>query len=231
MGKIHRNGGSLKSKIANSLKRVQLRKSQESYVREVEENEIVFCHGPAGTSKTFTACYLGLKMLSTGEIDTIILCKPLEESGKSLGYIPGGMDEKIAPWVKSYKSNIEKIIGKEESDILFEKKIISFEPLAFMRGDTFDRSLMILDEAQNAEMKSLMLFITRMGKESKCIVAGDINQYDIKENKVSLPKFMEIIEGVKGVGKHEFTEDDIVRAKILKDIVKKYDKWKYNDGK
>ena len=106
MGKINLNGGSLKSKIANSLKRVQLRKSQENYVREVEENEIVFCHGPAGTSKTFTACYLGLKMLSTGEIDTIILCKPLEESGKSLGYIPGGMDEKIAPWVKSYKSNI-----------------------------------------------------------------------------------------------------------------------------
>jgi phosphate starvation-inducible PhoH-like protein len=170
-------------------------------------------------------------MLSTGEIDTIILCKPLEESGKSLGYIPGGMDEKIAPWVKSYKSNIEKIIGKEESDILFEKKIISFEPLAFMRGDTFDRSLMILDEAQNAPMKALMLFVTRMGKESKCIVAGDINQYDIKENKVSLPKFIEIIKNVKGVGMHTFTENDIVRAKILKDIVKKYDKWKYNSDK
>jgi len=231
MAGSNRKGASLKTKITNSLKKVQLRRSQENYVRTVENNEIVFCHGPAGTSKTFTACYLGLKMLASGEIDKIILCKPLEESGKSLGYIPGGMDEKIAPWVKSYKSNIEKIIGVEECETLFEKKVISFEPLAFMRGDTFDSALMILDEAQNAEMKSLMLFITRMGKKSKCIVAGDINQYDIKENKVSLPKFIEIIEGVKGVGKHEFTEEDIVRAKILKDIVKKYDKWKYNNGK
>ena len=133
--------------------------------------------------------------------------------------------------MQSYITNLNKIIGHATTEQLVESEIIQFRPMAFMRGDTFDRSLMILDEAQNAPMKALMLFVTRMGKESKCIVAGDINQYDIKENKVSLPKFIEIIKNVKGVGMHTFTENDIVRAKILKDIVKKYDKWKYNSDK
>ena len=226
----NRKGSSLKTIISNSLKQVQLRQSQKRYVKTVNENEIIFCHGPAGTSKTFTACYIALKMFSSGEIDRIVLCKPLEDSGRSLGFIPGGIDEKIAPYLKSYKSNIEKIIGVEPTQIMFEKNLISFEPLAYMRGDTYDDALMILDEAQNAEMKSLILFVTRMGKNSKCIVAGDINQYDIQKSKVSLPKFIEIIESVKGVSTHLFSEEDIVRAKILKDIVKKYDAWKYNSG-
>ena len=225
------NGNSLKKHIQESLKRVQLRQSQQEYVRTVNENQIIFCHGPAGTSKTFTACYIGLKMFSEKQIKRLVLCRPMVESSEKLGFLPGVLEEKISPYLKSYKSNIEKIIGKEMTELMFEKNFITFEPLAYMRGDTYDEALMILDEAQNAEMKSLMLFITRMGKSSKAIVAGDINQYDIKENKVSLPKFIEIIEGVKGVGKHEFTEDDIVRAKILKDIVKKYDRWKYNTGK
>ena len=117
------------------------------------------------------------------------------------------------------------------TQLMFDKKMITFEPLAYMRGDTYDDALMILDEAQNAEMKSLMLFITRMGKSSKAIVAGDINQYDIQKNKVSMPKFYEIIEGVKGVGQHIFTENDIVRAKILIDIVKKYEAWKDKENR
>ena len=225
---MERSQGSLKNHIFQCIKRVQLRQSQQNYVRTVEENQIVFCHGPAGTSKTFTACYLALKMLAEKQIERIVLCKPLEDSGRSLGFIPGDIDEKIAPYLKSYKSNIEKIIGVERTQQMFDKKLISFEPLAYMRGDTYDDALMILDEAQNAEMKSLMLFVTRMGKNSKCIVAGDINQYDIQKSKVSLPKFIEIIKDVRGVGIHLFTEKDIVRAKILKDIVKKYDAWKHN---
>lgn len=226
MAENNRRGVSLKNHINNSIKLIQLRQSQKAYVRTVNENQIIFCHGPAGTSKTFTACYIALKMYAEGEIKRIVLCKPLEDSGRSLGFIPGNIDEKVAPYLKSYKSNIEKIVGKEKSDLLFEKNIISFEPLAYMRGDTYDDALMILDEAQNAEMKALMLFVTRMGKNSKCVVAGDINQYDIQKSKVSLPKFIELIEGVKGVGIHLFSENDIVRAKILKDIVKRYDAYK-----
>lgn len=224
-------GVSLKNHISNSLKIIQLRQSQKAYVRQVIENQIIFCHGPAGTSKTFTACYVALKMFADGDINKIILCKPLEDSGRSLGFIPGDIDEKIAPYLKSYKSNIEKMIGVEKTQLMFDKNLISFEPLAYMRGDTYDDALMILDEAQNAEMKALMLFVTRMGKNSKCVVAGDINQYDIQKSKVSLPKFIEIIGDVKGVGIHLFTEKDIVRAKILIDIVKRYDSWKEENQK
>lgn len=231
MAENNNRGVSLKNHIINSLKQIQLRQSQKSYVRNVNENQIIFCHGPAGTSKTFTACYIGLRMYADGEISKIVLCKPLEDSGRSLGFIPGDVDDKVAPYLKSYKSNIEKIIGTKMTEMMFEKNIITFEPLAYMRGDTYDDALMILDEAQNAEMKALMLFVTRMGKNSKCIVAGDINQYDIQKSKVSLPKFIELIEGVKGVGIHLFTENDIVRAKILKDIVKRYDSWKRNNEK
>ena len=226
-----RAGNSLKKHIEESLKRVQLRQSQKRYVSTVEENQVIFCHGPAGTSKTFTACYLGLKLFSEKKIKRIVLCKPMVESGEKLGFLPGGEEEKISPYLKSYKSNIEKIIGVEMTQLMFDKKMITFEPLAYMRGDTYDDALMILDEAQNAEMKSLMLFITRMGKSSKAIVAGDINQYDIQKSKVSLPKFIELIEDVKGVGIHLFSEKDIVRAKILKDIVKKYDSWKRSNEK
>lgn len=207
------------------LKGVHLRRSQTQYVNTIQNNEITFCYGPAGTSKTFTACYQALKMLENKEITQIILCKPIQEAGEKLGFLPGEVDEKVAPYIKSYKSNIEKIIGPEKTEILFEKGVFKFEPLAYMRGNTYDDALMILDEAQNADFKQLMLFITRMGKDSKVIVAGDVSQHDIAKSRVSLPSFMEMIKSVKGVGIHIFDEKDIVRAKILQDIVKKYDKW------
>lgn len=213
------------------LKGVQLRKSQREYVKTVEQSDITFCYGPAGTSKTFTACYIALQMLERKEIGHIILCKPIQEAGEKLGFLPGEVDEKVAPYIKSYKSNIEKIIGPEKTELLFEKNIFSFEPLAYMRGNTYDDALMILDEAQNADYKQLMLFITRMGKSSKVIVAGDVSQHDIAKSKVSLPSFMQMIEKVRGVGIHIFNETDIVRAKILQDIVKKYEKWKDENNK
>jgi len=214
-----------------SLKGVNLRRSQQQYVNTIQDNEITFCYGPAGTSKTFTACYAALQMLERKEIKQIILCKPIQEAGEKLGFLPGEVDEKIAPYIKSYKSNIEKIIGVEKTKILFDKNIFKFEPLAYMRGNTYDDALMILDEAQNADYKQLMLFVTRMGRDSKVIVAGDVSQHDIAKSKVSLPSFMKMIEKVKGVGIHIFKETDIVRAKILQDIVKQYDKWKDENNK
>ena len=139
------------------LNGVGLRKSQQQYVNTIQANEITFCYGPAGTSKTFTACYQALKMLESKEITQIILCKPIQEAGEKLGFLPGEVDEKVAPYIKSYKSNIEKIIGAEKTEILFEKGVFKFEPLAYMRGNTYDDALMILDEAQNADFKQLML--------------------------------------------------------------------------
>lgn len=215
----------------NSLKGVSLRRSQQQYVNTINDNQITFCYGPAGTSKTFTACYVALQMLERKEIKQIILCKPIQESGEKLGFLPGEVDEKIAPYIKSYKGNIEKIIGVEKTNILFEKNLFKFEPLAYMRGNTYDDALMILDEAQNADWKQLMLFVTRMGKDSKVVIAGDVSQADIAKSRVSLPSFIEMLRDVKGVGIHIFKEIDIVRAKILQDIVKKYDKWKDENNK
>lgn len=227
-----RNGQSSRRAFdGNNLKGVQLRQTQQQYLQTINENQITFCYGPAGTSKTYTACYAALKMLENKEIEKVILCKPIQEAGEKLGFLPGEIDEKIAPYIQSYKSNIEKIIGAEKTKIMFDKKIFDFEPLAYMRGNTYDNSLMILDEAQNADWKQLMLFVTRMGKDSKVVVAGDVSQHDIVKSKVSLPAFIEMLSGIKGVGIHTFGEKDIVRAKILQEIVNRYDKWKADNNK
>ena len=215
----------------NTLKGVQLRQTQHQYLQTINSNQITFCYGPAGTSKTYTACYAALKMLEAKEIEHVVLCKPIQEAGEKLGFLPGEVDEKIAPYIQSYKTNIEKIVGPEKTKILFDRGVFHFQPLAYMRGNTYDNALMILDEAQNADYKQLMLFVTRMGKDSKVIVAGDVSQHDIVKSKVSLPSFMEMLAGIKGIGTHVFGEKDIVRAKILQDVVNRYDKWKSDNNK
>lgn len=208
---------------------VQLKPSQNDYFLQILKNEITFCSGPAGSSKTFTACFTSLHLLATKQVSKIILCKPIQESGEKLGFLPGDIADKIDPYMQSYISNFKKIVGDELTEGLISSGAIEFKPLAFMRGDTFDDAFMILDEAQNASFKQLMLFVTRMGKNSKVLVTGDVSQYDIPKQNVGLPGFMALMKGIKGVGEHIFTQKDIVRAKILQDIVNRYDKWRIDN--
>ncbi len=210
----------------DDLKGVTLRQVQKTYMQTILENKITICYGPAGTSKTFSAVYTALKLLADDQIEKIILTKPIQESGEKLGHLPGDVRDKIDPFMDSFLSNMDKIVGEDTTRWLITTGQIEFRPLAYMRGATFDDCIMILDEAQNADFRQLMLFITRMGKGSKVLIAGDISQYDIREDKVALPKFGELIGDIKYVGKHIFTSKDIVRDSILSEITERYEKYK-----
>jgi phosphate starvation-inducible PhoH-like protein len=208
---------------------ISLSPRQKQYSNTILENTITFCWGPAGSSKTFSACYTALDLLSRGEIQKIILTKPIQESGEKLGSLPGDVSEKISPFMESFLITMEKIIHKDKLNLLISEKIIEFRPLAYMRGATFDSSIMILDEAQNCDMKQIMLYVSRIGKESKAIVAGDVTQHDISYEKVALPTFVEIVRGINSVGEFKFTDEDVVRSPILKEIVKRYESWKFSN--
>jgi len=214
----------------NALNHITLNEKQKELLKIIEKNQIITIYGPSGTSKTFLDCFYAIKGLITHKYDKIIFSKPLEESGENLGFLPGGISEKMSPFMDSYKSNILKMISKPNLEKLIKDEIIDFRPLAFMRGATFDNSLMILDEAQNANLTKLMLFVTRMGIDSKVIISGDVRQYDIKKKEVGVLFFKEMIKDIPGVAEFEFTKDDIVRNEILKAIVERYEDFKEDEN-
>jgi phosphate starvation-inducible PhoH-like protein len=215
----------------DKLQGVFLKERQVEYKQTITDNKVTFCHGPAGTSKTFTTIYTALQLLAEEKIKHIILTKPIQESGEKLGFLPGSVDEKIMPFMESYRDSMNIILGKQKADWLFTTECIRYEPLAYMRGRTFHDSMMILDEAQNADFRQLMLFISRMGKNSKVVVSGDVSQYDIERNKVALPNFVKMLEGIDGIASFEFYKEDIMRDKILIEITDRYEKWKSENGK
>ena len=209
------------------LRLITLKPSQQKYLNQILTNDITFCYGPAGTSKTFTACLAALNLYISGKIKKIILSKPIQESGEKLGFLPGEINDKIDPFMESYRSNLVKILHDPNLVNWLEGAgVIEFRPLAYMRGATFDNCLMILDEAQNADFKQLMLFLTRMGKDSKTLICGDVSQDDINKSKVALPDFIKLMTGINGTGIHQFGDADIVRNKILVQITERYEKWK-----
>jgi phosphate starvation-inducible PhoH-like protein len=214
------------------LRQITLKPSQQEYLQKIMTNDITFCYGPAGTSKTFTAGLAALTLYLEGKIKKIILTKPIQESGEKLGFLPGEIKDKIDPFMESYRSNLVKLLHDPNCVGWLEATgVIEFRPLAYMRGATFDNCLMILDEAQNADFKQLMLFITRMGKDSKVLICGDVSQYDIAKSKVALPEFISLLEGINNLGIHKFEDSDIVRNKILIQITERYEKWKSNNPK
>jgi len=183
------------------------------------------------THNTFTACYTALALLADQKIQRIVLTKPIQESGENLGFLPGTIQEKTDPYMKSYFSNFEKIIGKGQLEWMRATGEIVVEPLAYMRGTTYDNCIMLMDEAQNSTMTQLMLWVTRLGDSSKAIMMGDISQYDIRKSDSRFLDFINLYKEDEDVFNFKFEADDIVRNKFLINIVNKYEKWKNENDK
>lgn len=226
--KTNRNMSDLKHEFEKN--NIELTEKQHELYKCIRNNTFTMVQGPAGTSKTFTSCYASLALLADRKINTIILTKPIKESGEELGYLPGDINDKVGVYMRSYFSNFEKIIGKENVSHLSSKDKIKIEPLAYMRGNTYDNSIILLDEAQNATIKQLMLWITRLGKNSKAVLMGDISQYDIKKRESKFFDFIQMVSDIKNVGSFSFSKEDIVRNEILIEIVDRYEKMK-SEGK
>lgn len=208
---------------------VELSNKQHELYKSIRNNIFTIVRGPAGTSKTFTACYSALGLLADRKVNKIIITKPIVEAGEEIGILPGDLSMKTDIYMKSYVSTFEKILGKFLSDTMFASGIIEINFLAYMRGDTFDNSIMILDEAQNVKMSQLMLWITRLGKDSKAVLAGDVSQYDIDHRDAKFLTFIDFCKGMEGVVDFEFSREDIVRNKFLIELTDRYEKWKYKN--
>ena len=207
---------------------IELTKKQHELYKIIRNNTFTIVRGPAGSAKTFLACYTALGLLADKKVEKIIITKPIVEAGENIGFFPGSIDEKVEVYMKSYVSTFEKILGKFLCEVLFASKVIEIELLAYMRGSTYDNSIMILDECQNVKMSQLMLWATRLGNSSKAIMCGDVSQYDIEKKDAKFLTFIEFCHGMEGVADFEFGREDIVRNKFLIELTDRYEKWKYS---
>lgn len=198
--------------------------NQKKLVEQSSLNDLVIVTGPAGSGKTYTAIALAVKALKNHEVKRIILSRPAVEAGENLGYLPGNLKDKLDPYLQPLYDALLDMIPRKKLEEYIEDGIIEIAPLAYMRGRTLDQAFVILDEAQNATNLQLKMFLTRMGKNAKFIVTGDITQIDLNHNQKSgLLNAIQILKNIEGIGIVEFNELDIVRHKLVKDIVKAYE--------
>ena len=204
---------------------VRARTPNQRKMREyVETNDIVFAIGPAGTGKTYTAVALAVKALKNKEIKRIILARPAVEAGENLGFLPGDLKEKIDPYLRPLYDALEDMIPAEKLKFYMENRVIEIAPMAFMRGRTLDQAFVILDEAQNATDLQLKMFLTRMGPNAKFVITGDLTQIDLPRREHSgLPKAIRILEHVQGIKIAYLSFEDVVRHRLVKDIIKAYE--------
>ena len=199
--------------------------AQKRFYNTISKKDITFAIGPAGCGKTYLSVHRALRELGdkNSHIDGIVIVKPLvEAAGEKIGYLPGDVEEKTAPWMMSFYYNMELIIGKQRLNILKDSNAIQVMPLAFMRGITLSNKFVILDEAQNATPEQIKMFVTRIGEYSKYIITGDLEQSDIAKNKSGLEDSIKRFAGVHGVGLASFKEKDVVRHSLVKRLLKRY---------
>lgn len=200
--------------------------NQQRLVKAFEENDLVFATGPAGTGKTFVAIALAVKALKNKEIRKIILSRPAVEAGEKLGFLPGEMKDKLDPYLQPLYDALQDMVPGAKLKEYIENNVIQIAPLAFMRGRTLNDAVIILDEAQNTTTHQIKMFLTRLGMNAKMIITGDVTQIDLPPTATSgLVQAMQILKGVKGIGKVEFEKKDIVRHKLVQRIVEAYDKF------
>ena len=200
--------------------------NQQLLVKAFENNDLVFATGPAGSGKTFVAIALAVKALKNKEVRKIILSRPAVEAGEKLGFLPGEMKDKLDPYLQPLYDALQDMISAAKLKEYMENNVIQIAPLAFMRGRTLNDAVIILDEAQNTTTHQIKMFLTRLGMNAKMIVTGDVTQIDLPPSTTSgLIQAMQILKGVNGIGKIEFTKKDIVRHKLVQRIVEAYDKF------
>ena len=197
---------------------------QKAYIKIVHNNDIVFAVGPAGTGKTYLAVAFAAASLENREVDRIVLCRPAVEAGENLGFLPGDLKEKVDPYLAPLYDALGDMMPSTRLKPLLAKNTIEVIPLAYMRGRTLNNTFMILDEAQNATTMQMKMFLTRLGVNSRAIITGDITQIDLpRKSESGLLQVIEILNGIDGIGFSQLDESDVVRHKLVRDIIKAYD--------
>ncbi|MFN5477088.1 MAG: PhoH family protein [Sphingobacteriales bacterium] len=215
------NGKSVRARTAN----------QKRMVTASEKNDIMFAIGPAGTGKTYTAVALAVRALKNKMCKKIILTRPAVEAGESLGFLPGDLKEKIDPYLRPLYDALDDMIPQDKLGYYMQTRVIEIAPLAYMRGRTLDNAFILLDEAQNATELQLKMFLTRIGANAKAIITGDLTQVDLPRNQRSgLDKAVRILKNIDGIAHIELDEEDVVRHRLVKAIIKAYDKDKERDS-
>lgn len=206
--------------------------NQKKMVQAVDRNDIVFAIGPAGTGKTYTAVALAVRALKNKLVKKIILTRPAVEAGESLGFLPGDLKEKIDPYLRPLYDALDDMIPADKLGYYMSTRTIEIAPLAYMRGRTLDHAFIILDEAQNTNDLQLKMFLTRIGANAKAIITGDPTQVDLPRNMRSgLEKSTRILKSIDGIAHIELTEEDVVRHRLVKAIIKAYEKEKDKEDK
>ena len=203
--------------------------NQLEYLKAIEANDVCFGLGPAGTGKTYLAMAMALAMLKQKQVQRIVLTRPAVEAGEALGFLPGDMREKVAPYLRPLYDAIHDMIGHEAGERYLEDGTIEIAPLAFMRGRTLAKSFVILDEAQNTTREQMFMALTRLGEDSRMVVTGDASQIDLKPNVASgLSEAERALDGVDGIGFIRFSGEDVVRHPVVGRIISAYRKARGN---
>jgi len=207
---------------------------QKEYIRRLQTNDIVFAIGPAGTGKTYLAVAMAVASLKNREVNRIVLARPAVEAGESLGFLPGDLKEKVDPYLRPLYDALDDMLPSEKLKTYLERRVIEIVPLAYMRGRTLNNSFLILDEAQNATAMQMKMFLTRLGNNSKAIITGVVTQIDLPTKTTSgLVQIQEVLQDVEGIDFVYFDRNDVVRHRLVKDIIDAYGKFgdKQENGK